>query len=192
MSTTKTKAKVALLSSGTFITLSSIIKVVATNNSTTVVGEDEDGNEVTIEGNNLLNCVSSASSYTTTIECSRTEIVEKFNNNPQTLMTVNYNLKVKEADVVKQIQELYPNKGKIVSKNDFNRAVKKAVSAGLKGVERTAVGKHSDHVDSFGRYLFIDVEKEKDSTKNNDNRLISIDPRTINWLIVNGVKYIVS
>ena len=52
------------------------------------------------------------------------------------------------------------------------------------------VGRHYGAVDEFGRIHFVDMEIERDITKSYDNRMRLVDPRTIKYLIVNNVKYI--
>ena len=85
---------------------------------------------------------------------------------------------------------LYPNKGgKILSEAEFKKKIASAVSDALVGEERTMVGRHYGSQDEFGRIRFIDMEEKKDDTKDYDTRQRLVDPRTICWLILRGVKY---
>jgi hypothetical protein len=87
---------------------------------------------------------------------------------------------------------LYPNKGgKILSQADFEKAVKKNLADALTGEERTMVGRHYGRTDEFGRIKFIDMEAPGgyDEAKDSDSRQRLVDPRTINWAILRGVKY---
>ena len=46
-------------------------------------------------------------------------------------------------------------------------------------------------MNNFGRVDFVDMEIQKDFSLSYDNRFRQVDPRTIEWLIVNGIKYVV-
>jgi len=61
----------------------------------------------------------------------------------------------------------------------------------LEGEERTMVGRHYGSQDEFGRIKFIDMDAKLDPAKDYDTRQRLVDPRTLNWLILKGVKYIV-
>lgn len=156
----------------------------------TIKVTDDAGLSMTIQGTELINKLNSSSLVTSTEKISRTEIVEKFKAHPKTAMTVNFNLKVKAEDVVKELTALYPNKGKIVSKTDYDAQIKASVKDALEGKERTMVGRHYGSFDEFGRVSFIDMEIKKEDGKAYDTRTRQVDPRTINWLIVDGVKYV--
>jgi len=69
------------------------------------------------------------------------------------------------------------------------KAFKATVKKALEGEERTAVGRHFGVTNEFGRVPFIDMDKEKGDKPDWDARNIQVDPRTINWLIVKGIKY---
>jgi hypothetical protein len=106
-------------------------------------------------------------------------------------MTVNFNTQVKEKDAVEQLVEIYPNKGgKMASEADYKKRVASIISSVITGKERTMVGRHYGSVNEFGRVSFIDMEVEKDTSKPEyDSRTRQVDPRTINWMIIRGVKY---
>lgn len=150
---------------------------------------DDNGLEIRIEGNSIVEGMASANQFTSTQKVSRTELAEIFKSHPRTAITVNFNTKVEEKEVVEKLTETYPNKGKMVSKTAFESTVKKAVKEALIGAERTMIGRHYGSVDDFGRIHFVDMSLTKDSSKSYDSRQRTVDPRTINWIIVNGVKY---
>lgn len=121
---------------------------------------------------------------------SRTDITNLFLSSPNVVLTVNYNKQVKEDDVKKQLHNLYPNKGgKILSEADFKSKVNAALSGALIGEERTMVGRHYGSQDEFGRVRFIDMNETNDPTKEYDTRQRLVDPRTINYAILRGIKY---
>ena len=68
-------------------------------------------------------------------------------------------------------------------------AIKKAVKHGLEGEERVMIGRHYGASDDFGRVHFVDMEVVKDASKDYDTRMRLVDPRTLQHLIVNNVKY---
>lgn len=125
---------------------------------------------------------------------SRTDLINLFMVATNVICTVNFNKKVDEKEVKKQLHALYPNKGgKILSQIDFEKAVNKSLADALTGEERTMVGRHYGRVDEFGRIKFIDMEAQGgyDEVKDTDSRQRLVDPRTINWIILRGVQYIV-
>jgi hypothetical protein len=121
------------------------------------------------------------------VKITKTEAAAKFIGNPNVAMTVNFNKQVKEADLVKEIQDAYDSS----TPKEFSERLKKGVKKGMNGEERTMIGRHFGSVDDFGRVQFIDMEISKGANKNYDERLRLVDPRTINWFILRGVKYIV-
>jgi hypothetical protein len=143
------------------------------------------GEDIILNKSYLEDCVDVADQYTEEKVVSRTEATQMFLSHPYTAMTVNFNKQVKKEDVVKEIMEAYENS----TPKEFNTKAKAAVAKGLGGEERTMVGRHYGHQDEFGRINFIDMNIVKDETKDYDTRYRLVDPRTINWLIVKGVKY---
>ncbi len=135
-------------------------------------------------------CLVSADQYNDEKTMSKTDITNLFLSSTNVALTVNYNKQVKEDEVKKQLYALYPNKGgKILSEAEFKKRIATAVSDALVGEERTMVGRHYGSQDEFGRVRFIDMEETRDLSKDYDTRQRLVDPRTINWLILKGVKY---
>lgn len=125
-------------------------------------------------------------------QMSRTDVINLFLSSTNVICTVNFNKKVDEKEVKKELIALYPNTGgKILSKAEFEKAVNKSLKDALTGEERTMVGRHYGRTDEFGRIKFIDMEAAGgyDETKDTDSRQRVVDPRTINYLILRGVKY---
>lgn len=136
-------------------------------------------------------CLVSAEQFDSEKKMSRTDIVNLFLSSPNVVLTVNYNKQIKEDEVKRQLCDLYPNKGgKLLSEADFTKRVNECLTAALVGEERTMTGRHYGQKDEFGRIRFIDMEQVKDTSKDYDTRQRLVDPRTINWLIVKGIKYI--
>ena len=152
-----------------------------------VILNSDNGQEVVVSKKYAEKMLNSASNYTTTEKVTRTELVGLFLSSPRLAMTVNFNKKVKETEIQKAIVDLYPNKGKLVSEAEFKKKVKSALN--LKGEERTMVGRHYGSQDENGRVHFIDMEQKYDASKDYDTRSRLVDPRTLNWIVVDGVKY---
>jgi len=126
------------------------------------------------------------------IKVTRTELAELFINHPRMIMTANYYKQVKEKDLNEQFFELYANKGgKLLSEVDYKKRVKELTKIALKGEERTISGRHEGALDDFGRMHFTDVQADWNKEKDYDTRHRLVDPRTLQWVIVANVKYIV-
>lgn len=104
-------------------------------------------------------------------EVSRTRAIEVVTENPRTAMTINFN---KKADPKAVAKELAAGQGSLSAK-DWNAKV----STLLDGEERTMIGWHYGVFDDHKRLSFIEDEKGP--------RLV--DPRTINYVICNRVRY---
>lgn len=151
-----------------------------------------DANEdIVVDKNYVENCLTSASQFETEESISRTEAAAKFIASAGVAITVNFNTQVKEKDAIDQLSAIYPNKGgKMASEADYKAKVKDIISSVITGKERTMVGRHYGSVNEFGRVSFIDMEIAKDETKPDyDSRTRQVDPRTINWMIIRGIKY---
>lgn len=124
-----------------------------------------------------------ADSHYTTRYLNQTAIAELVLSKPGTIMTINFNKKVKEEDVIAEITDVFNRT--VLSDNDAKRIAKKI----LDGEERTLVGRHYHHIDDMGRIQFVDMNLENDDSKDYDTRLRLVDPRTINWVIIENIKY---
>jgi hypothetical protein len=147
---------------------------------------NDTGEAINVDEAYIESCVNSASQFLETRKLSRTEVIQIFLTHPYTAMTVNFNKQVKQADVLKEILDAHTN----TAPKDVEKAFKATIKKALEGEERTMVGRHSASTDEFGRIHFTDMLA--DTTKSSatyDARHRLVDPRTINWLIVKGVKY---
>lgn len=152
------------------------------------------GEEITLGKSYVEKLLVSSDEFGETKQMSRTDVINLFMTSTNVICTVNFNKKVDEKEVKKQLVALYPNTGgQIMSKVNFEKIVSKSLSDALVGEERTMVGRHYGRTDEFGRIKFIDMEAQGayDATKDADSRQRLVDPRTINWVILRGVKYIV-
>ena len=149
--------------------------------------KNESGESIVVDKGYVENCLVSADQFTKEEVVNKTRAAEIFLSNPEVVMTVSFQKQTKEADVVAEIKEAYENS----TPKEFETKLKKAVKTGLNGVERTLVGFHKGNVDEFGRVHITDLEIAPDTSKSYDVRQRLVDPRTINSLVVKGVKYTV-
>lgn len=150
------------------------------------------GESIVVDDQYVEKCLVASDEVEGTKQMSRTDLTNLFLASTNVVMTVNYNKQVKEDEVKKQLHSLYPNKGgKILSESDFKKQVNAALSGALVGEERTMVGRHYGSQDEFGRVRFIDMEADKGTKPDYDGRNRLVDPRTLNWLILRGIKYVV-
>lgn len=156
-------------------------KVVA-NKGTSLIIENEKKLQWQIDKNIVESEFSFADSFSETKKMTRTELIELFKNNSRVAVTVNFNKKVDQKAVKDRLYELYPNKGSILSEAQFKKEVGKVVKEALEGEERTMRGYHVGSQDDTGRFYFQDLDVA-------DGRPRQVDPRTINWVIVDNVKY---
>jgi len=157
-----------------------------------IVVTNDFGEEITLSKPYVEKLLVTSDQINETKKMSRTDVINLFLSSTNVICTVNFNKKVDEKEVLKNLTALYPNKGgKILSQADYEKAVKKHLSEALEGEERTMVGRHYGRTDEFGRIKFIDMEAPGgyDELKDSDSRQRLVDPRTINWIVLRGVKY---
>lgn len=148
----------------------------------------DNGDSVVFDQGYVDNFLASADQFSKEEKVSKTELTEIFLSYPRTAITVNFNKQVKEADVAKEIQEAYENS----NPKEFSTKMKQALKKGLAGEARTMIGRHFGTQDEFGRVQFIDMSIDRDFSKPTyDNRQRQVDTRTLNWAIINDVKYVV-
>jgi len=148
---------------------------------------NDEGQSIIVDDLYVDKCLDSSVQFDKTEKITRTELTEIVVGSARIAMTVNFNKKVDVKDVKAALHALYPNKGGIVSQAQFKKNVNKAVD--LKGEERTMTGRHYGTTDSTGRLQFIDMKAVRKVGAAYDSRQRLVDPRTLNWAIINGIKY---
>lgn len=152
--------------------------------------KNDNGELIVVDKNYVEACLTSADQFGEEKTITKTEAANIFLSSPGIVLTVNFNKQVKEKDAKEQLYDLYSNKGgRVLSEADYKRRVNAVVSSIITGEERTMIGRHYGGVNEFGRVAFIDMEKSKDPVKDYDTRISQVDPRTINWMIIKGIKY---
>lgn len=147
--------------------------------------QTDNGGHVVVDKAYVEGYLFSADQYTETKTVSRSEAAAILLSNPSVVMTVNFNKQVKDADVVKEIMSAYEDS----TPKTMETAVKKAVKKALTGEERTMIGRHFGDLNDLGRINFIDMQVPKEAGKTYDTRIRQVDPRSVNYLIVRGVRY---
>lgn len=147
----------------------------------------DSGDRVVVDSGYVDKHLASANQYEKTEKVTKTRLAEIFYENSRIAMTVNYNKQVDQNSVLDEITNIYDQLKFNMTKDDFKKEAKKALN--LKGEERTMIGRHYGSHDVNGRVHFIDMEISRDTTKDYDTRQRLVDPRTLNFIIVNNVKY---
>lgn len=142
--------------------------------------QTDTGKNIVVDNQIVENCLKSADQFETEEKKTRTELSEILFANPNVAMTVSYNKKVDPKTVLAEIMNAHQN----TAPKDIEKAFKKAINTAIEGEERIMRGRHYGNIDNNGRLNFHDMDVDS----GNPNRLV--DPRTLNFLIVNGVKYI--
>lgn len=165
----------------------SVVKVVGDK----VQLKNDSGEDIVLNKGYVENLLTSSTQFEREETITRTEAAAMFLSSPGVAMTVNFNTQVKEKDAIDQLKAIYPNKGgKMTSESDYTKKVTEIISSVIVGKERTMIGRHYGSQNEFGRVSFIDMEITRDTTKPDyDSRTRQVDPRTINWMIIRGVKY---
>lgn len=133
--------------------------------------------------------------YVTIAKLSQTDLASKFEEFSRTAVTVNFNKKLDPKDLMAKVSDAFAS-----SKNKpaAEAEVRRILQENLAGEERTLVGFHYGARDTFGRLHFTLVETDKNGQQTSlrptdnsyDKRHRLVDPRTINWFIADGVKYV--
>lgn len=147
----------------------------------------ENGESVVLDEGYVNSFLSSADQYSKEEAVTRTEMGEIMIKSSFRALTASYQKQVKDTDIQKEIQDAYDNS----TPKEFGTKMKAAVKKGLNGEERIMKGRHFGVQDVNGRLSFVDMGIDRDTSKTYDTRLRLLDPRTLNWLIVDDVKYII-
>jgi|SRR6478736_753032 len=169
--------------------------VVKTVNKGQIDVVDDHGNPVTIGDKYAEQILVCADYYEKEEKKTSTELADLFINSPRIAMTVCFITKGKEktktayeAEKKAKIDEIQ-NASLANATKLLNDLIEHPITRSIPGGERVMKGRHYGHVDEFGRIHFTDMEIAQDKSKDYDVRKREVDPRTIQWLIINKVKY---
>jgi len=139
--------------------------------------KNERGFEFDISGNIVSEGMYSADQFTETKKLTRTELVEVLENAGDTVFTVNFNKQPTPKEVADKLQGF--------SKENARKAATKL----LKGDERTLTGYLLQTEPKMGRSQVIDLEIAPKG--DGVNRIRQVDHRTLNWIILKNIRYMV-
>lgn len=165
-----------------------------------IIVRDDLGNKITMGEPYVKQICTSADLYDSEEKKTMSELADIFINSPRIAMTVAffkkdaektktaYNKEVSDAILKVQNAKVSEVEGLLKS------LIENPISRVIPGELRVMKGRHHGHVDELGRIHFVDMELPKDIklTKEGveyDTRKREVDPRTIQWLVVNKVKY---
>lgn len=144
---------------------------------------NESGKQWRIDKYVLDNECISASQFSTTKKVSRTDIVKLITNAGHRLFTAYFYTKPDKKKALQKLKNAYPNKGikgvGIMKRVDYDKLMSEILDEVWHGNERTMVARYHS-ITPLGRINVVDVDK---------GGLRKIDPRTIEWLILDNVKY---
>lgn len=153
-----------------------------------VILEDTRGNSLRIGRDYIENIMYSADQFATTEEVNQTQLINIMLANPNKAMSCYYQ---------KQDKPKGPKAIKIEIANWTKAAMESFIANGQSGLEafavnqvkdyipgemRLIVGYHEGKQNERGRLLFIDMEEGATEKQ--------VDPRTLEYIIVNNIKYI--
>jgi len=128
-----------------------------------------------VEGNALLEAeFSFADQYGFSEKKSRTEINEIIAGNPRTAMTICYRKKPNHTEIAKKTSTGKPD-------GMSDRKWSSTIKAMIAGEERVMVGYHTNSFDAHQRLQFIE----------HDTGPRLVDTRTVEWVIVNQVRFVI-
>ncbi len=192
--TAKAPAQVAVVATGTILSETSFY-VVKENQGSKIIVTDDFGHEITLSEKYVSEICTSADRWESEEPKSMTELAEIFINSSRIAMTVAFVTKSTEKTKKEYELEKATKIDEILNatlKNTeslLNDLIEHPITRTIPGKERIMKGRHYGSVDDLGRVHFIDMEISRDVTKDYDTRSRQVDPRTIQWLVVNRVRY---
>lgn len=161
-----------------------------------VIVNDDFGNEITIGQPYVEQLLVSADHYASEEKKTMTELAEIFKASARIAMTVAYITKdtpktkkdyeAEKSSKIDQIQRASLSTAAGLLESLIDNPISKVIPGKL----RIMKGRHYGNMDDLGRVHFIDMEINRDTTKDYDTRSRQVDPRTIQYLVINKVKYI--
>jgi hypothetical protein len=146
----------------------------------------DSGENVVLEAKYVDTFLTSADQFKDTKSVTKTELSHIITSKPRSAMTINYNKQIEPKTVVEEVIKTYKDTAPV----KIETALMKVIKGALVGEERTIKGRHLHTFDAGGRLQFTDMEVEfKPGPYDPRQRLV--DLRTLNWAIVDEVKYVV-
>lgn len=159
-----------------------------------VFAKNDDGVEIRLSKAYVNQCTVSADLVNEEKEMTKTQLAELFINSPRVAMTVAFikqgtektqkAFNAEKAEAIRKIRQARVSDVEGL----LNDLIDNPLSRTIPGALRVMKGRHFGRVDELGRVQFIDMEQAR-GDKEHDARLRQVDPRTIQYLIIEGVKY---
>lgn len=141
---------------------------------------------VVVDKNYVETYLNSGDQFSKEEKVTKTVLADTFINSPRVAMTVKYVKQDKPKSNRAYKAELADQVAAVKAKRiTVESALANPVLPYIPGEERTMRGWHESHVDDMGRIQFTDMDATGSGAP-----LRLVDPRTIQWLIVNDVKYV--
>ena len=148
-----------------------------------------DGTPISISKSIVDQNCQSATSVQEEVAITRTDLIEKIAGLGKIAFTVNFNKQVDEKSLKATLEGLYANQaGKIISKTDHAKKVKDIIHSVYKGEERTLTGFLITDAPEMGRFKMIDLQL---AFKGDKNPIRLVNQQTINFAIIDSIKYVV-
>ena len=179
---TSKKSNAHKLSPGDHWSRNSYGTVVEVQHDSIIVQNDK-GDKWAIDSPLFESEFSTADQFTDTVKVTRTEMVQKIIGSARVVMTIFFRKQAQPAILKAAVMQLLVDvsRGAPILKD---RALGKLLKDATAGGERTMVGRHYGTTDEFGRIQFLDVEGSVSGTG-----LKVVDPRTVEWCIIENVRY---
>lgn len=156
--------------------------------------KNDTGQDLRLSADYVENLTSSANYYETIEEMTKTQLAELFIGSPRIALTVCFITDNKEktlkafneekAALIKSVTEARVSDVEGLLSDMIDNPLTRTIS----GKERVMIGRHYGSVNELGRVSFTDMEADR-GDKEYDGRIRWVDPRTIQYLIINKVKY---
>lgn len=161
-----------------------------------IIVDDDMGNEITLSKDYVdSDILVSGDYFSSEEEKTATELAELFLANPYRVLTVCFipqgkdkgvrQLKAERAAWAEEVGKAFMAKGA----SAIEEYASKPVDTKEKTDPRIMRGRWHGAQDNFGRVNFVDMEKPLPAPGAYDSRLRQVDTRTIQYLIVDNVKY---
>ena len=155
---------------------------------------DDQGNTIGIGQTYVEKIMQSGDLYATEEKKTMTELAEIFRTSPRVAMTVAFYKKDQKKSKtafnkeIKQAVERASNAKVSEIEGIILDLVNNPITDVIPGELRVMRGRHYGSINDLGRVAFLDMEEVK-KDGDYDNRMKQVDPRTIQYLIVDNIKY---
>jgi hypothetical protein len=173
------KSNARKLTAGDHWSRNSYGRIISSNQNEVIV-ENDQGTRWAIDPPLFEAEFNTADQFIETKLVTRTEMVNKITSSARIAMTIFFRKKPEHKELVDTVEQLLTSNAKALSRRQLSAKLKEATA----GAERIMVGRHFGTTDEFGRIQFLDVEGSGSGIG-----LKTVDPRTIDWCIIENVRY---